>query len=98
MKYVLILLILLSRLSNAMSYDDRGRVIKLMQDGCEQNINNKMNCSCQADFFMNTVPLQDFEEVARGYVAISRNPELAKHAPIEVLTYLNQLLSRCYSK
>ena len=97
MKYILAL-VLLSQLSYAMSYDDRSRVIKLMKNGCEQDINNKMDCSCQANFFMHNIPLQDFENVAKGYVAISRNPELAKGAPREVLGYINKLFSRCYTK
>lgn len=98
MKYLLVLLILLVQLSFAMSYDDRNRVIKLMKNGCEQDINNKMDCRCQADFFMYNVPLNDFENVAKGYVVIGKNPELAKQAPRKVLKYINELFGRCYSK
>jgi hypothetical protein len=98
MKYLLILLVLLSQLSYAMSYDDRNRVIQLMKNGCEQNINNKMNCNCQADFFMNNIPLKDFEDVAKGYIMISRNKESAKQVSRSVLFYINSLLNKCYQK
>ena len=96
MKKILILLMIVVQVSIAISLQQRDKIVKLMREGCERQSHTKMNCSCQADFFTNYVPLNDFELTVKTMIAISREPKLFNIATDKSKILLNMLLFKCY--
>ena len=94
MRRFIFLFLMSSGLLYSMTYQEKNHVIKLMKNGCI-NDQSAQYCSCQEGFFQDQVPLNDFDELARGYVVLSKKPGLAQGAPKKVLYYINSLNYKC---
>ena len=94
MKKIIVLIVIFSQFSFAMTQSNKEKVMQLMYNGCINN-NTRSYCNCQYNYFKYNVPLRDFESVVKGMVVISRNSSLAKEAPKKTLWYLNELFLKC---
>lgn len=97
MKKIIVLFVMSFSLLFGLTHEEHKKVIKMMKDGCLMNSSDKY-CICQENFFLTYVPFEDFEEVAKTMIVISKDPTFAPKASKKALFFLNGLGNKCYSE